>query len=142
MPSVVHLQQEERPNEEAKKYQKTTEEKPKVMTEEDEVREDNKKPYEEDPIPELIPVPPDPNRIDEARNQAGPSTPRPSAQKIPLASDGSESGAKKLKPTVVKPTHDLPGDSPASKRLKSDEIGHPGGQRLLPTPGQEHWPGI
>ena len=93
----------------------------KQLTEEERLREDKKLPYEEEPIPELVPVQVDPGQIDEARNQAGPSTPRPAAQKTPLASRSSESDVKKLKPTTVKPPHELIAESPESKRLKSSD---------------------
>ena len=111
-----------------------------MMTEEEQLREDKKKPYEEDPNPELIPVQTDPSRVDGERNQAGPSTLRPSAQKIPMSSDGSESGGKKMKPTVVKPTHELVSESPASKRLKPEE---PVERRLEMTQvGEEYFPNL
>lgn len=88
---------------------------PTELTEEEKLREDKKRPDEEEAIPELIPAQADPNRIAEARNQAGPSTPRPSAQKVPLLSGSPEpEGTTKL-------IHDLAAESPESKRLKPND---------------------
>ena len=101
--------------------QEEVDELPKELTEEENLREDKKRPYEEEMIPELIHVPPDPFLIDEAKNQTGPSTPRPNAQKIPLTNGSPEPDGKKLKPTTFKTTHDLQAESPESKRLKPNE---------------------
>ena len=101
---------------EKKEKEKATELKPDEMAEEARVREDKRKTYEEEPIPELVPF-----GVDEDRNQAGPSTPRPAAQKMPAPSGSQEPDGKKLKQTVVKPVHDLEAESPASKRLKGED---------------------
>lgn len=95
-------------------------ENPGVGAEEERIREDKKHSYEEKPIPEIVPVVEDPNKIDESRNQAGPSTPRPSSQKTMAPSGSPEPEGKKLKQTVVKPVREIEGESPASKRLKTD----------------------
>ena len=65
------------------------------VAEEAQVREDKKKTFEEEPIPELVPVgTKDSDQVDESRNQAGPSTPRPMAQKMPAPQSGQESEAR------------------------------------------------
>lgn len=89
-------------------------------SEEERIAEDKKKGIDEaEEIPELVPL--DPERVDEARNQAGPSrpsTPRPGAHKSPLPSGSPESEGKKLKPTVEKPSHEVDVVTPDPKRTK------------------------
>lgn len=83
--------------------------------EEKKVREDKKVSFSDrDPaLDEVIPIRAQAPVIDEANNQAGPSslsmpsTPRPTAQKN-LQSEGSpEPDAKKFKPTVEKTVHGI-----------------------------------
>ena len=78
--------------------------------------EDKKKDYVEEEIPELIPVE-DHTKIDESRNQAGPSmarptAPRPPSHKTPLEDDGGEPEGTRAKVGVEKNVHGLEGGSP------------------------------
>lgn len=100
-----------------------------VEAEEERIREDKKHSYEEEPIPEIMPVVEDPNKIDEDRSEAGPSTPRPSSQKTRAPSGSLEPEGKKMKQTVVKPVRELESESSASKRFKPD----PAMERRLET---------
>ena len=93
--------------------------------EERKLAEDKKRDYVEDEVQELIPVS-NPRKIDESRNQAGPSTvwpstPRPGAQKGALRGSEEEPEGKRFKVTFEKNIHGLEPDAPEAKRLKQEE---------------------
>ena len=93
--------------------------------EEKRLAEEKKKDYVENEVQELIPVI-NPSQIDESRNQAGPSTvrpstPRPVAQKGSLRGSEEEPEGKRFKVTFEKNVHGLEQDAPEAKRLKPEE---------------------
>ena len=87
--------------------------------------EDKKKDYVEEEVQELIPVS-HPDQVDESRNQAGPSsvrpsTPRPMTQKSSLEKGAGEPAGKRFKVTFEKNVHSLEPEAPEAKRMKPEE---------------------
>ena len=97
------------------------------------VAEDKKHDFIEEEIPELVKAS-NPLTIDEGRNQAGPSDPRPKPQ-VALSTPRSmasktgmveqeNSEVKKMKMTVEKTTHALDAATPEPKRSRQEENTH------------------
>ena len=98
---------------------------PKELSEEQKIAEDKKVDYAEEKVTLPVVNLRDPNLVDEAHNQAGPSapatTPRSPAQKSGFTMEGGEGDPKRMKFSPSKTVHGSEGESSEPKRLKTGE---------------------